>query len=116
MLDLLSFSEQACRSRHCLKLSRGYGATVERALKKVGHCGGVMRDIGHGLLLEIWRVRSRRRRLALGNIRAYALPIDDQHGHSGRLILPDGVSRCDPDWSAVTRYGGVQRCCIFKVQ
>ena len=23
---------------------------------------------------------------------------------SGRLILPDGLSRCDRDWSAVTRY------------
>ena len=47
MLDLLSFSEQPRRSRHCLKLSYVYDAADERALKKVGHCGGVMRVIGH---------------------------------------------------------------------
>ncbi len=47
MLDLLSFSEQSRGSRHCLKLSDVYGAGDERALKKVGHCAGFMRAIGH---------------------------------------------------------------------
>jgi hypothetical protein len=47
MLDLLTFPEQPRRSRHCLKLSDIYGDAHERALKKVGHCGGSMRAIGH---------------------------------------------------------------------
>jgi hypothetical protein len=33
----------------------------------------------------------------------------------GRLILPDGLSRCDRDWFAVTRYAGMQRRCILEV-
>ena len=47
MLDLLSFAEQPRRSGHCLKLSHVYGARDERAVKKVGYRGDVMRGTGH---------------------------------------------------------------------
>jgi hypothetical protein len=43
-----------------------------------------------------------------------ALPIDDLDGHFRRLILPDGLSRCDRDWFAVTRDARRATPCIFK--